>query len=569
MYISKIELKNFKSFKQFEFNCNDKFNVIVGENNIGKSTIFEALNLWKYAYDTLIQSRNSKKFYKASTNYYIPFSDISQIRLVNDDDIFYDTSKGETAITITIKDGDESFRLKIRFEKPGIKNSYFRIFNNEDFEEFERFAEHVANTKDCSLKNALFIYQTRPLSTIFKNEPFYNNAQIEKKISIGKSHDVLRNKILKAENASSKKVSEKFEKLEGRINRVLKSNYQLRFKNNNKNDEEYVRVTAQCSSHRELEISMMGSGFLQVVEIFSTIEYIEKSKGGICLILIDEPDSHIHSDLQSHLMNELKTHEESQVYVISHNDRLINNVNEGELFYLNSTVKNQGSLSALTIDNFSSVKSGLASILTAIESSENKPIVLTEGKTDQKIIETAWSKLYGDLDMPYTIIASGLHFDEDKRTGNADTVRRSLEYLANIVNHKIIGLFDNDREGNECFKGLNQTIFEDHDLQNQVRKHRTKDIYGLTLPVPEFRSNFVNRNSLVQRYFVIEHYFSDQVLTDNNLKDDPIIEGTTVFNIKGKKSDFSENCVNYQLADFDNFRILFEKLNQLFQLQLA
>ncbi|WP_129139582.1 ATP-dependent nuclease [Modicisalibacter coralii] len=566
MYISKIELDNFKSFKKIEVNCSENFNVIVGENNIGKSTIFEALNLWKYAYNTLIQTRNSKKFYKANANYYIPFSELSQIRLVNDDDIFYDHSLGNASITLTIADGNESFSLKIRFEKPGIKNSYLRVFNSEGFSEFERFSAHI-ESKECSLKNAIFIYQTRPISTIFKNEPFYNDAQIEKKISIGKSHDVLRNKILKTENIQASKVAEKFDKLEGRINKVLKSDYQIRFKNKNRIDEEYVRITAQCSSHRELEISMMGSGFLQVVEIFSTIEYIEKSKGGICLILIDEPDSHVHSDLQSHLIDELKSHDESQVYVISHNDRLINKVDEGELFYLNKTVKNQGVLSALRIDNFSTVKEGLASVLNEIENSRDKPIVLTEGKTDQKILEVAWGKLNGDAEMPFSIVSSGIHFDENSRTGNADTVRRSLEYLANIVDHKVIGLFDNDREGNECFRGLNKQIFEDHEIAKQVRKHRTKEIYGVTLPVPAFRSHFVNEAVLTQRYFVMEHYFSDEILDANNLKDDPILQGTDVFNIKGNKNSFSEICSNISPAEFESFRLLFDQLNAVAQVE--
>lgn len=562
MHISKIKLENFKSFENIVIDCNEKFNVIVGENNIGKSTIFEALSLWKYAYNTLIQSRNSKKFYKASTNYYIPFSELSQIRHVNDDDIFYDSGLGSASITLIVSDENEIFSLKIKFEKPGIKNSYLRIFNSDDFEEFERFSGHI-ESKDCSLKNAIFIYQTRPISTIFKNEPFYNNAQIDKKIGIGKSHDVLRNKILKTENTQATKVADKFEKLERRINRILKSDYQIRFKNNNRSDEEYVRITAQCSSHKELEISMMGSGFLQVVEICSTIEYIEKSKGGICLILIDEPDSHIHSDLQSYLIDELKSHEESQVYVISHNDRLISKVEEGELFYLNKTVKGQGTLSALSIDNFPSVKEGLASVLSEIEKAENKPILLTEGKTDQKILQTAWNKLYSNTELPYSIVPSGIHFDEDSRTGSADTVRRSLEYLANIVDHKVVGLFDNDREGNECFKGLNSQIFENHSLPNQVRKHRTKEIYGVTLPVPNFRSNFVNNNMLIQRYFVIEHYFSDEILEANNLKDDPILQGTNVFNIKGSKNDFAESCHTLAPSEFECFRPLFEQLNQL------
>lgn len=298
MHIEKIKLENFKAFQCIEFRCNQTFNVIVGENNIGKSTIFEALNLWKFAYNTLIQGSNKKKFYKASSNYYIPFSALSQVRLVNDADLFYD-SKNMSAITLTIKDGENSFDLKIRFEKPGIKNSYLRLFNNDNFEEFERFAEHIEG-KTCSLKNAVFIYQTRPISTIYRNEPFYNNAQIEKKISIGKSHDVLRNKILKTEDSQAKKVAEKFSKIEKRLKRVLNNKYSIRFKNKSKNDEEYVKITVEITTEnipqKELEISMMGSGFLQVMEIFSTIEYIEKQSDGICLIIIDEPDAHIHSE---------------------------------------------------------------------------------------------------------------------------------------------------------------------------------------------------------------------------------------------------------------------------------
>ncbi|MGL5407941.1 MAG: AAA family ATPase, partial [Shewanella sp.] len=157
MHIEKIELKNFKAFKQIEINCNEKFNIIVGENNIGKSTIFEALNLWKFAYDRLIQERDKGRFYKASTNYHLPFTDLSQIRLVDDGDMFFNTYLSSTSIAVTIRDGDVSFSLKIRFEKPTIKNSYLRIFNNDNFSEFERFANHIRN-KACSLKNAIFIY---------------------------------------------------------------------------------------------------------------------------------------------------------------------------------------------------------------------------------------------------------------------------------------------------------------------------------------------------------------------------------------------------------------------------
>ncbi|MFG1488200.1 AAA family ATPase [Oceanospirillum sp. HFRX-1_2] len=560
MPIEKVELSNFKAFKKLEFSCNDTFNVIVGENNIGKSTIFEALNLWKFAYDRLIQERDKSRFYKAASNYYLPFSDLNQVRLVDDNDLLNKTSKTNASITVTISDGEVRFSLKIRFEKPTIKNAYIRFYNSDNFGEFKRFAEHIRN-KSCSLRNAIFIYQTRPISTIGKSEPFYNNGQIEKKIAIGKSHDVLRNKVLKTENSQAR-VVDRFSRLEDRLERVLKKKYQIRFKNKNRTDDEYVRVTAECDDHRELEVSMMGSGFLQILEIFSTIEYIEAHTDGICLILIDEPDSHIHSDLQSYLIDELKNHADSQIFLITHNDRLVGKVEEGELFYLNDTIKELGKLDPLHMSDFSTVKSGLASVLDELNSHDTRPIILTEGKTDKKILETAWDKLNPGQDSPYKIISSGIQIDEESRTGSADTVRRSLEYLSTLTDRKIIGLFDNDREGNEKFKGLNNQIFEPHSLENNVRKHKTKDIFGVLLTVPDNRNEFVTNDSLTQRYLVMEHLFSNDILEQNNMKGESILQ-TNVFEISGQKNDFSETCSGFDPNEFAAFLPLFIKFSEL------
>lgn len=45
MYIEKVIIKNFKVFDEFEMSFSENINVIVGNNNEGKSTIFEAIHL--------------------------------------------------------------------------------------------------------------------------------------------------------------------------------------------------------------------------------------------------------------------------------------------------------------------------------------------------------------------------------------------------------------------------------------------------------------------------------------------------------------------------------------------
>ncbi|MEY3996968.1 MAG: hypothetical protein RL344_1311 [Pseudomonadota bacterium] len=42
MYISKLRIKNFKCFQDVEITFDPNFNLIIGENNSGKSTIFDA-----------------------------------------------------------------------------------------------------------------------------------------------------------------------------------------------------------------------------------------------------------------------------------------------------------------------------------------------------------------------------------------------------------------------------------------------------------------------------------------------------------------------------------------------
>lgn len=89
-----------------------------------------------------------------------------------------------------------------------------------------------------------------------------------------------------------------------------------------------------------------------------------------------------------------------------------------------------------------------------------RPLVITEGKTDVILIETAWQKLYPKEQIFFECQSSGIEFEEDERQGNADSVRRKLEHLSTLATRPIIGLFDNDREGNEQFKSLSKKIFE-------------------------------------------------------------------------------------------------------------
>ncbi len=102
MRIFEIEIENFKAIEKLTISCNENVNIIIGENNIGKSTIFEAIQFWKLAYDVLINA-SGKNFYQAGTTKYISFEQLFFLRVTKLNDVFFDESKNSLFITLKLK----------------------------------------------------------------------------------------------------------------------------------------------------------------------------------------------------------------------------------------------------------------------------------------------------------------------------------------------------------------------------------------------------------------------------------------------------------------------------------
>ena len=394
MRIKSIELKDFKTYENIIINCDTSFNVIIGPNNIGKSTIIEAILLWEECLKLFIQGRNNKKLYIGTKDRYLGFSSLFFLRISNDSDLFF-SNKKSTSVCLNLENNNIIYSLKFNIGKPeSIKDSYFKVnYKNSrlDFEKLSSFLEE----KDLTYKNIFYTYQTKPISQIVKNEPFYNNGQILKKISLGKSNELIRNKILKSKTRNSQIVSEKFKYLETKLKNILETDFQIKWKNNNLIDDEYVKISIKPNNTKEVDLSLMGSGFLQILEIFSTIQFISNRMNCLNVILIDEPDSHIHSNLQVNLLNELLIEENIQVFIITHNENLIHSVTEkGSILFINEEIKKLGEVNKSSKETFDFIKNQLSAKLLAINKKPGiKNYVISEDENIQLV--KSFFKIHG------------------------------------------------------------------------------------------------------------------------------------------------------------------------------
>ncbi|SDM73028.1 AAA family ATPase [Bacillus sp. OK048] len=294
------------------------------------------------------------------------------------------------------------------------------------------------------------------------------------------------------------------------------------------------------------------------------------------VVVIDEIDLHLHTILQKEILPKLILMFPKVQFIIStHSPFLLLGMKDalGEDGF---TIYEMPKGTQIGVERFSEFNKSFSYYMNTIKFEEelkneigksNKPLVITEGKTDAKMLKVAWEKLYPNEERFFDVIPSGFQLDEEQRTGSAKTVKSTLEYIGNITTRKIIGLFDNDAEGNGQFKGLTNS-FETYNVTKEVRKHLNKDVFGLLLPVPESRKIFVTNNDINCRYLVIEHYFSNEVLSRYNMQGNRIL-GTEVFKIAGNKNSFANIVEELDSSEFENFKLLFENLKMLFSIKIV
>lgn len=206
-----------------------------------------------------------------------------------------------------------------------------------------------------------------------------------------------------------------------------------------------------------------------------------------------------------------------------------------------------------------------------------KTVLYTEGKTDVKILETAWKKLYDSKECPFEIKSCNTLAEKDGSAAGCDVLKNLLCTARPDSPQLIIGLFDQDGAGINAFSLSNNFV----NMENGWKQHKNKRAHALLLPIPPGKEQFaLYKNLCIEFYF--EKSDLDSKIDGKGLK---LKEGVAPAKFNGIPIEspsltalhfqqIDENTKNYftevivptlQESSFVNFTGLFEKILQILE----
>lgn len=405
MYITKINIQNFKRFKGlFSLDLNKGTNILVGNNEAGKSTILEAIHL---GLTGLLNGRPLK-------------SELTQYLFNKEVELDYITSLGSATkspppficIELFIASDEESPALAelegngnlAKLDEKGIS---FRIEFDEAYQQeyeellnagninslpieyykvsWKSFARNAITSRSIPLKSALIDStgtRVQNGSDLYISRIIRENLEDKERVEISQAHRQMRESFMTAPSVQA-------------INQKINSSAAI-------SDKE-VRISVDMATQNAWEMSLMtyldnipfhyiGKGEQSIIKTSLALSH-RKSKEA-SLLLIEEPENHLSHTRLNELTNRiLNANNEKQIVVSTHSSFVANKLGLNSLLFLNdSRCTRLNDLSPETKSFFLKLAGydTLRMILC-------KKAILVEGDSDELIVQKAYLKKKGKL----------------------------------------------------------------------------------------------------------------------------------------------------------------------------
>ena len=409
MIIKSFLIENFKSIQSLEIALDSELSVLTGANNSGKTTILEALSLWVECFNLMatISGRTVKgKFSKgdyilgATNSRYVNFGFFKSVQSPKFADIFYNRNlNSKVRLVATLCDAEKSLSQEVGFQISSSTHSRYAIKHDAE----QTFIYMKFNRMMSAWPQPIGVYLSSPVANIQTSEDYMTLPQIDERIAQKKSFDVMRNRLYNLHLTSV------FKLFEADLSYILfGSETQVRIKfisrsNVNRDPQVVINYTIDKETV-EKDLALLGSGSLQAIEILLNIYHYTEVKKDMYLILLDEPDSHMHRDVQRRLFEVLsRVTDNNQVVLTTHNEALIRSTPLHQIFHIDNTATGKikclspQDLTKLNIPHFNGIyPSAVRPIIKSLNSSsagldflnaiESDLLVFVEGDSDARLL---------------------------------------------------------------------------------------------------------------------------------------------------------------------------------------
>ncbi len=394
MYIRSLKVEGFKSLEQVEIHFNPDLNVLTGVNNSGKTTVLEAIALWVECFRKLVRKNSDKRSrrtaYLLGQEGRFSFSEFTSVRCPDYRDMFLNLNTDiPIKIDAAVTDGENEMTIGFAIEHEG--GGHYLV----EFLPTSGYTLQTFNDFFTKLPNPFSVIYASPVATLPPREEFQTPPKVRAEVNARQSMRVLRNRLYQL-----RKDAARYHDFVNSVAKVLCGDDQnVHFEMGGDETEDVdLSVKVQIGQELHKNISLLGSGTLQIIEIMLSL-YADKSD--LNLVLLDEPDSHIHRDIQRRLYRKLLEHSNNtQIFLTTHNESLIRSTRVEHLFHLEPQTKK--TYYPVYKDGVSGQKQGLQpsrylKILKTLGSEtsidflnalEAERLVLVEGEDDARFIHT-------------------------------------------------------------------------------------------------------------------------------------------------------------------------------------
>ncbi|MGH2878385.1 MAG: ATP-dependent nuclease [Solirubrobacteraceae bacterium] len=306
--LQRVWLKRFKQFEDFTLELG-RFNVLVGANNSGKSTLLQAIDL---LHSLLKLHREGDRL--ATAGRYVP---AGVLPVASIKDLFWQrqTRSGNDNLAVTIgaeyTDGTRvEFGIRHLF---GNMNAHVTNHNGIEGERLDELIGHRAVWVPSSVG-------------IVPDEEYRTAARRTSLIFGGRHNEVLRNLLFQLKDTHSDRFDQLIAILEERFGARLED---VGF---DETQDEYVRADFASGTNVRHDLYSAGSGFIQVVQLLAFVMTQSPS-----IVLLDEPDAHLHSSLQRaviEILEDIGRDEGYQIVIATHSKEIINFIDPSRLIFV-------------------------------------------------------------------------------------------------------------------------------------------------------------------------------------------------------------------------------------------